>query len=191
MTDTENLPDRKYQDLYEDYQILSEEYQVLSNVCRDIYDDYQLLSEEYQNLDDEYQDLYDNYAICRSGAELDNEKKLKEQIAGLKKEISELKDQVEDLEETCCIGGGRISDLEYLIGALRTQIRQYSERYSKIQRLVMPFAAYCSQNSENDRPEIDRLICAFKDSMTKILAETMMLIQSLSRYNELHKPISD
>ena len=45
MTDTENLPDRKYQDLYEDYQILSEEYQVLSNVCRDIYDDYQLLSE--------------------------------------------------------------------------------------------------------------------------------------------------
>ena len=80
MTDTENLPDRKYQDLYEDYQILSEEYQVLSNVCRDIYDDYQLLSEEYQNLDDEYQDLYDNYAICRSGAELDNEKKLKESL---------------------------------------------------------------------------------------------------------------
>ena len=37
MTDTDNLSDRKYQDLYEDYQILSEEYQVLSNVCRDIY----------------------------------------------------------------------------------------------------------------------------------------------------------
>ncbi len=183
MTDTDNLSDRKYQDLYKDYQILSEEYQVLSNVCRDIYDDYQLLSEEYQNLDDEYQDLYDNYAICRSGAELDNEKKLKEQIAGLKKENSELKDQVEDLEETCGMCGGRISDLEYLINALRTQIRQYSERYSKIQRLVMPFAAYCSQNSEKDRPEIDQLICAFKDSMTKILTETETLIQSLSRYS--------
>ncbi len=175
MTDTENLSDRK--DLYEEYQILSGEYQVLS--------------EDYQNLYDEYQELYEDYAICRSGAELDNEKKLKNQIAGLKKEISELKDQIEDLEETCCMGGGRISDLEYLIDALRNQIRQYSERYSKIHWLVMPFAAYCSRNSEKDRPEIDRLTCDFKDSMTKILAETKMLIQSLSRYNELNKPISD
>ena len=164
-TDAENLPDRKYQDLYNDYQILSE---------------------DYQNLYDDYQDLSEKYDICTAQAEFDEEE-LKEQIAGLENEISELKDDAECLEETCFMYGGRISDLEYLIDALQLQIRQYSERYSKMHRLVMPFAEYCFENSKKDRPEIGRLISDFKDSMTKILAETDILIQSLLKYNVPYK----
>ena len=61
-------------------------------------------------------------------------------------------------------------DLEYLIAALRTQVSQYSDLYSKMHQLLTPFAIYCCQNSEKDRPEIDRLISDFKGSLTKILA---------------------
>ena len=42
MTDTENLSDRKYQDLYEEYQVLSDDYQ-------NLYDEYQELYEKEPN----------------------------------------------------------------------------------------------------------------------------------------------
>ena len=58
-------------------------------------------------------------------------------------------------------------------------------------QLLTPFAIYCCQNSEKDRPEIDRLISDFKGSLTKILAETGTLIQGLPEYNDPNKQISN
>ena len=141
------------------------------------------LYQKYKKLAGEY-DAYKEESCVAN----DN---LRDKITALEKEISELNDNAESLEEECGICHGKISDLEYLIAALRTQVSQYSDLYSKMHQLLTPFAIYCCQNSEKDRPEIDRLISDFKGSLTKILAETGTLIQGLSEYNDPNKQISN
>ncbi|WP_019003622.1 hypothetical protein [Succinimonas amylolytica] len=141
------------------------------------------LYQKYKKLAGEY-DAYKEESCVAN----DN---LRDKITAQEKEISELNDNAESLEEECGICHGKISDLEYLIAALRTQVSQYSDLYSKMHQLLTPFAIYCCQNSEKDRPEIDRLISDFKGSLTKILAETGTLIQGLSEYNDPNKQISN
>ena len=137
-----------------------------------------------------YKKLAGEYDAYKEESRVANDN-LRDKITGLEKEISELNDNAESLEEECGICHGKISDLEYLIAALRTQVSQYSDLYSKMHQLLTPFAIYCCQNSEKDRPEIDRLISDFKGSLTKILAETGTLIQGLSEYNDPNKQISN
>lgn len=137
-----------------------------------------------------YKKLAGEYDAYKEESRVANDN-LRDKITGLEKEISELNDNAESLEEECGICHGKISDLEYLIAALRTQVSQYSDLYSKMHQLLTPFAIYCCQNSEKDRPEIDRLISDFKGSLTKILAETGTLIQGLPEYNDPNKQISN
>ena len=137
-----------------------------------------------------YKKLAGEYDAYKEESRVANDN-LRDKITGLEKEICELNDNAESLEEECGICHGKISDLEYLIAALRTQVSQYSDLYSKMHQLLTPFAIYCCQNSEKDRPEIDRLISDFKGSLTKILAETGTLIQGLSEYNDPNKQISN
>ena len=172
----------------------------LKNECQELKQERKRLSADYQDfrksrdsetdrLKSDYQKLKENSAY-KEESRVANDN-LRDKITGLEKEISELNDNAESLEEECGICHGKISDLEYLIAALRTQVSQYSDLYSKMHQLLTPFAIYCCQNSEKDRPEIDRLISDFKGSLTKILAETGTLIQGLPEYNDPNKQISN